>query len=90
MSVPVIALTDSPAIDADSDAVVIAARRTGDGPELLAPAGFEWVPAALTALGAKGAIDEVTRLVEPSGAGRIVAVAGVGESADASALRLWR
>lgn len=88
MSVPVIALTDSPAIDADSDAVVIAARRTGDGPELLAPAGFEWVPAALTALGAKGAIDEVTRLVEPSGAGRIVVVAGVGESADASALRL--
>lgn len=88
MSVPLIELSDSPASDSDADAVVLAARRTGDGPELLAPDGFEWAAPALAALGAKGAADEVTRLVAPGRPGRVVVVAGVGETADAAALRL--
>ena len=88
MSVPVIELTDSPATDSDADAVVLAARRTGDGPELLAPEGFEWAAPALAMLGAKGAVDEVTRLVAPGESGRVVVVAGVGDTADAAALRL--
>lgn len=88
MSVPVIELTDSPATDSDADAVVLAARRTGNGPELLAPEGFAWASSALATLGAKGAVDEVTRLVAPGEGGRVVVVAGVGDTADAAALRL--
>ncbi|MBM7504718.1 leucyl aminopeptidase [Agromyces aurantiacus] len=87
MSVPSLELTDSPAIDSDADAIVIGARRTGDGPELLAPDGFDWAAAALTALGAKGAPDEVTRLVAPGERAGVVLVAGVGDRPDESALR---
>ncbi|GGI48321.1 leucyl aminopeptidase [Agromyces flavus] len=88
MPVPTLELTDSPAVDSDAGAVLLAARRTGDGPELLAPDGFEWVAAALTAFGAKGAAEEITRLVEPGERGRVVIVAGVGDEADAATLRL--
>ncbi|MGX5695336.1 leucyl aminopeptidase [Agromyces soli] len=88
MAVPALSLTDSPALEADVDVVLLAARSLDDGVEVLAPAGFEWVHAQLAALGAKGASDELTRLADPAVAGRVVAVAGTGARADAPALRL--
>ncbi|GAA2023136.1 leucyl aminopeptidase [Agromyces tropicus] len=88
MSVPTIDLSDSPAAESGADALVLPVRRTADGPELLAPDGFDWVPAALALLGAKGSADEVTRLVAPGEGGRLVVATGVGETADAAGLRL--
>lgn len=88
MPVPSLELSTALPADSDSDAVVVFARRTSDGAEPLAPGGFEWVGAAIAALGAKGAVDEVTRLVAPGDQGRVVVVAGLGDLPDAAALRL--
>jgi leucyl aminopeptidase len=88
MPVPSLELSTALPADSDADAVVVFARRTSDGAEPLAPGGFEWVGPAIGALGAKGAVDEVTRLVAPDDRGRVVVVAGLGDVADAAALRL--
>lgn len=88
MPVPSLELSTSPASDTDADVLLVFARRGPDGAEPLAPAGFEWIGAAVAALGAKGSVDEVTKLVAPDGSGRVVAVAGTGETTDAAALRL--
>src|SRR5215207_1565296 len=88
MPVPSLDVSESPAAQSDADVVLLAARSGPDGLELLAPDGFEWVPAALEALGAKGAADEVTRVPGVEGGPRVVAVVGVGDRADASSLRL--
>jgi leucyl aminopeptidase len=88
MPLPTLSVTASSAAQSDADVVILAARSGSDGPELLAVDGFEWVPAALEALGAKGAADEVTRVPGVEGGPRVVAVAGVGDAADAPSLRL--
>ncbi|HKH07601.1 MAG TPA: M17 family peptidase N-terminal domain-containing protein, partial [Agromyces sp.] len=88
MPVPSLDVSESPAAQSDADVVLLAARSGPDGLELLTADGFEWVPAALEALGAKGAADEVTRVPGVEGGPRVVAVVGVGDRADASSLRL--
>lgn len=88
MAVPSLTVTAASAADSDADVVLLAARSGPDGPELLAAAGFEWVSAQLEALGAKGAVDELTRLPGRTDGPRIIAVAGVGDRADAASLRL--
>ena len=88
MTAPSLTVTDSPAAHADADVVLLAARKTADGPELLAADGFEWVAPLLTTMGARGAADELTRLPGNGSGPRVVAVAGVGESADVANLRL--
>src|SRR5215213_7178904 len=88
MPVPTLSVSASPAAQSDADVVLLAARNGPDGLELLAADGFEWVSAALEALGAKGASDEVTRLPGIEGGPRVVAVAGVGDRADAPSFRL--
>src|SRR5918995_3369452 len=88
MPLPTLSVTASSAAQSDADVVILAARSGSDGPELLAVDGFEWVPAALEALGAKGAADEVARVPGVEGVPRVVAVAGVGDRADAPGLRL--
>ncbi|MRX42535.1 leucyl aminopeptidase [Agromyces kandeliae] len=86
MSVPSIELTASPADTTDADAVVLPVRRTGDGPVPVVDGGFEWVGTTLARLGAKGGLDEVTKLTAPGGDGIVVAT-GVGETTDAASLR---
>ncbi|WP_438855956.1 leucyl aminopeptidase [Agromyces sp. M3QZ16-3] len=86
MSVPSIELAPSPASTSDADAVVVPVRRSGDGPAPLVEGGFEWVGPALARLGAKGGLDEVTKLPAPEGDGLVVAT-GVGETTDAASLR---
>lgn len=88
MPVPTLSLTSAPAAETDADVVLIGARSTDDGVELLAAAGFEWVRAQLETLGAKGAADELTRLADATAPGRVVAVAGTGKTVDAASLRL--
>jgi leucyl aminopeptidase len=88
MAVPTLSVTASSAAESDADVVLLAARSGDEGPELLAADGFEWVAPLLQALGAKGAADELTRLPGLEGGPKVVAVAGVGERADASSLRL--
>ena len=88
MPVPSLELSTVLPADTDADVVVVFARRASDGAEPLSPGGFDWVGATLATLGAKGAVDEVTRLVAPDDRGRMVVVAGVGDTADAAALRL--
>ncbi|KZE94362.1 putative cytosol aminopeptidase [Agromyces sp. NDB4Y10] len=88
MPVPSLELSTALPSDSDADALLVFARRGTDGPEVLAPVGFEWVPGALAALGAKAGADEVTRLVAPGERTRVVAVCGLGEATDAAAFRL--
>lgn len=85
---PVPSLELSTVLPTDTDAVLVFARRTSDGAEPLAPSGFEWIGPALTALGAKGGVDEVTKLVAPGDDHRLVVVAGLGDATDAAAIRL--
>ncbi|WP_308796325.1 leucyl aminopeptidase [Agromyces silvae] len=94
MPIPSLELSASPVSDSPADVLVVFATTGDDGPQLVAPSEFEWVTAELRALGASGAAEEVTRLAgrgdlagRERGA-RIVAVAGVGERADASGVRL--
>ena len=88
MTAPSLTVTDSPAARADADVVLLAARKTADGPELLAVDGFEWVAPLLATMGARGAADELTRLPGTGSGPRVVAVAGIGERADVANLRL--
>lgn len=88
MTVPVLSVSPAPAAESGADAVLLAATSGADGAELLAVDGFEWVPAALSALGAKGTAEEVVKVPGPEGGPRLVVVAGTGEAADAAALRL--
>jgi len=88
MTVPSLSVTDSPASGSDADVVLLAATCGADGPELLAASGFEWVAAALDALGAKGSAEELTRVPGAGDGPRVVAVVGTGGTADAAALRL--
>lgn len=88
MPIPALDLSSSPASTATADALVLFAARGEDGPELVAADGAEWAAAALGALGASGAAEELTRLPGADGGPRVVVVAGVGEQADASNLRL--
>ncbi|MDQ0896001.1 leucyl aminopeptidase [Agromyces ramosus] len=88
MAVPTLTVTAASAVDSDADIVLLAASSGPEGPELLAADGFEWVQAQLEALGAKGASDEFTRLPGNADGPRVVAVAGVGDRADAASFRL--
>ena len=88
MPAPTLELTNTPATESDADVLLLAATRGDEGPVLLAPEGFDWVSSALVALGAKGAPDELTRLHSPGPGPAVVAVAGVGDRADAASLRL--
>jgi len=86
MSVPSIELSASPAAATDVDALVLPVRRTGDGPVPIVDVGLDWVGTSLARLGAKGALDEVTKLTAPDGDLLVVAT-GTGETADAASLR---
>ena len=88
MTVPTLSVSASPAAQSDADAVLLAARSGSEGVELLAADGFEWVVAALEALGAKGTVDEVVRVPSSGEGPRLVVVAGVGDAPDAATLRL--
>lgn len=88
MTVPALSVSPSPASESSADAVLLAARAGTDGVELLAVEGFEWLPAMLDTLGAKGTAEEVVRVPGPEGGPRLVVVVGIGEAADAAAHRL--
>ena len=88
MTVPELSCSTSPAIDSDADVVLLAAQSTGDGVHVLAPAAYDWVAPLLGGLGASGAVDELTRLPAQGGGPAVVAIAGIGDRADAASLRL--
>ena len=88
MTVPSLSVTDAPASRSDADVVLLAATSGTEGAEMLAVDGFEWVAAALHALGAKGSAEELTRLPGVADGPRVVAVVGTGEGVDAAVLRL--
>ena len=88
MIVPELACTTDPVSASEADVVLIAARPADSGVELLAPAEYGWVAPLLSKLGASGGADELTRLPAQGEGPAVVAVAGVGERSDASALRL--
>lgn len=88
MTVPSLSVSASPAVGSDADVVILAATSGSDGAELMAVPGYEWVPAALAAVGAKGTAEEFTRLPGNGDGPRMVVVAGTGGAADAAAYRL--
>lgn len=88
MTVPELECSPTPAIESDADVVLLAARATDDGVELLAPAEYEWVASLLSPLGAGGAVDELTRIPARDAGPRVVAIAGLGDRADPASLRL--
>ncbi|AWB95472.1 leucyl aminopeptidase [Agromyces badenianii] len=88
MAVPILSVTDSPASVSDADVVVLASRKGPAGPELLSEPGFEWVAPLLAVLEVSGSPEELVRIPAPEGGARVVAVAGIGDRADAASLRL--
>ncbi|MET4158188.1 leucyl aminopeptidase [Agromyces sp. PvR057] len=88
MSVPELRTSDLPPTASDADVVLLTAVSTPDGPHLLDVDGYAWVAPLLAGLGSTGAADELLRLPSQSDGPSVVAVAGVGERADAASLRL--
>lgn len=88
MTVPEFTCSPGPVSDSDADVVLLAARPADSGVQLLAPPQYEWVTPLLSSLGATGAVDELTRIPAQGGGPAVVAVAGLGERADAAGLRL--
>ncbi|MGI9824545.1 leucyl aminopeptidase [Agromyces sp. Marseille-Q5079] len=88
MSSPALRLSDQPATTSDADVLVLTATTGDDGPVLLGVEGYDWVAPLLRPLGASGAIDELVRLPSQVGGPAVVAVAGLGERADAASMRL--
>ncbi|MBN9607680.1 MAG: leucyl aminopeptidase [Actinomycetales bacterium] len=83
---PELALTAHPASPSAADAVVLAVRKTPEGPRLLvddAPLG----DLDLAALGVTGAVDEVVRVPSPNGAAPYVLSGVGGGEPDPDALR---
>ncbi|HEY6800026.1 MAG TPA: leucyl aminopeptidase, partial [Agromyces sp.] len=62
MTVPELSYSTASAIDSDADVVLLAARSTDEGAQVLAPAEYDWVAPLLGGLGASGAVDELTRI----------------------------
>jgi leucyl aminopeptidase len=92
MTIPVLSLSNQPAIEADVDVVVVAALQTDTGPKLYADESLAGLADQLTALGVTGARDEVVRLAPSASSGRsvtarAVAVVGLGREATAHTLR---
>jgi leucyl aminopeptidase len=88
MTVPELACSSSPAIESDADVVLLAAQAADEGVQLLAPTAYDWVAPLLSALGASGAVDELTRIPSRGDGPAVIAVAGLGDRADAASLRL--
>jgi leucyl aminopeptidase len=78
MAVPTLSLTRSAPATADAELLVLGVHKTADGPRLASddPA-FASIAAALTAIDATGAVDEVRRLPPPAG-GAPIALIGLG------------
>jgi len=88
MSVPELRSSELPPTASEADVVLLTAVSTPDGPRLLDVEGYAWVAPLLAGLGATGGADELVRLPSSAEGPAVVAVAGVGERADAAALRL--
>ncbi|MDR5700141.1 leucyl aminopeptidase [Agromyces aerolatus] len=88
MSIPTLELSSSPVSESSADVLVVFATSADDGPALVAATEADWVVGQLSALGASGSAEELTRLPGREGGARVVLVAGVGERADAPSLRL--
>lgn len=88
MTVPELACSPTPALESDAEVVLLAARPADSGVQLAAPGEYDWVAPLLTTLGATGAADELTRIPSRGTGPAVVAVAGLGDRADAAALRL--
>ena len=78
MAVPTLSITRTAPTTADAELLVLGVHKTADGPQLASddPA-FASIGAALVAIGATGAVDEVRRL-PPPGDGVPIALIGLG------------
>ncbi|KQM83510.1 leucyl aminopeptidase [Agromyces sp. Leaf222] len=88
MSVPELRTSELPPTASEADVVLLTAVSTPDGPRLLDVDGYAWVAPLLAGLGVSGAADELVRIPSSGDGPAVVAVAGVGERADAASLRL--
>jgi leucyl aminopeptidase len=89
MAAPALSLVSTAPLATDADVLVLGVLSAEDGPRLLADeAVFGEVVAALPAIGATGAADELRRLPAPAGATVALALIGVGSAVTAEALRL--
>ncbi|HEX7835142.1 MAG TPA: M17 family peptidase N-terminal domain-containing protein, partial [Pseudolysinimonas sp.] len=79
MAVPSLSLTRTAATTADAEVLVLGVHKTPDGPRLASddPA-FASIAAALDAIGATGAVDELRRLPAPADGGAPIALIGLG------------
>ncbi|GGE87976.1 leucyl aminopeptidase [Mycetocola zhadangensis] len=82
-----LSVSSSPASDFATDVLVLGATANGNGPELLAPAGFDWLADSLKAIGATGAVDQLIRVPGNSTANSI-AIIGIGSEVTPDALRI--
>jgi leucyl aminopeptidase len=89
MAVPSLSLVSTAPLATDADVLVLGVLAAEDGPRLLADeAVFGGIAAALPAIGATGAADELRRLPAPAGATAAIALIGLGSAVSVDALRL--
>ncbi|TDW28472.1 leucyl aminopeptidase [Cryobacterium psychrophilum] len=87
MTVPRLFVSSQPALDSDSDIVVVAAVQTDGTPTLLADPSLEFISEQLAALAVTGAPDEVVRVAALVGTMRSIAIVGLGRKVTADSLR---
>jgi len=89
VTLPALSIRPAAPAEIEGDVLVLALEKGADGPRVLASGALAELGEVAAALGATGAVDEITRLVAPSGvAATTVALIGVGaDERDANALR---
>lgn len=88
MAVPALELSTSPALETDTDLLVLGVIRGADGPELAAPAdAYPQLRAILSAIEVTGAPDEYRRAPALDGSPVPIALVGLGAAASRESLR---
>ncbi|MEJ3403241.1 leucyl aminopeptidase [Rathayibacter sp. YIM 133350] len=87
MASPELTLTTDSPLTQPVDIVVVGARKSPDGPVLVAHEAYADLVAALSPVAVTGARDQLVRVVDTVGSATAIAIIGLGESVDAASLR---
>ncbi|WP_411720549.1 M17 family peptidase N-terminal domain-containing protein, partial [Mycetocola sp.] len=87
MSVPVLSVSSSAAIDSHADVLVLGALNSGSSAVLHASDGFAGVGEVFDAIGVTGAADQLVRIPASVGSARSIAIIGLGSDAGTDSLR---
>lgn len=87
MSVPVLSVSTSPAVESSVDVLVVGAVSSGSSASLHAVEDFSALGESLDAIGVSGSADQLVRIPATIGSARSIAIIGIGTDVTADSLR---